>query len=81
MNDSTDDSLYDIPIETLGIPAKTIQLLKRVGIESVGDCLYFHNLGGDVMIQVPYGLIDEFETQVLPRLREHGYLSSAEDVD
>ena len=81
MNDSIDDSLYDIPIETLGIPANAIQLLKRVGIESVGDCLYFHNFEADVMIQVPYGLIDAFETEVLPRLREHGYLLVDEGAD
>lgn len=81
MNDSVDDRLYTIPVHTLGLTSQTIELLKRVGIESVGDCLYFHNLGADALIQVPYGLLDAFETEVLSRLREHRYLSDDKNAE
>ncbi len=75
MSSPTDDELYNISIETLEIPSEAIKLLKRVGMESIGDCLDFQKRGADAMIQVPYGLLDAFYAQVLPRLREHGYLT------
>lgn len=73
--------LFVAPIEKLGISSKSIQLLKSVGMESIGDCLDFHKRGADALIQVPYGLLHAFETDILPYLREHGYLSNDEDTD
>lgn len=70
-----DDGLHNIPVTTLGISENTIQLLSRVGIETVGDCLDFHRIGGDAMITVPFGLITAFDNEVRPKLLEYGYLS------
>jgi hypothetical protein len=81
MTRSVDQNFYDVPVDTLGISTNSIQLLKMVNIESVGDCLDFHRRGADALIQVPYGLLDAFETDVLPRLREHGYLSNDKNTD
>ncbi|MCB9456860.1 MAG: hypothetical protein H6671_12815 [Anaerolineaceae bacterium] len=81
MTDSAARNLYEVPVRTLGISPKSIHLLKMVGAESVGDCLDFQRRGADALIQVPYGLLEAFESDVLPRLRENGYLLDAEDAE
>ena len=79
MSHSTDSSLYEISVDTLGISEKSIELLRTVGMESVGDCVDFYRRGSDATIQVPSGLLEAFEANVLPLLQEHGYLSDIED--
>lgn len=69
------DNYYDVPVETLGISQDAITLLARVGVQSVGDCVDFYNRGGDALIQVPLGLLDKFDTEVIPALRQQGYIS------
>lgn len=72
---SFNNQFYETPIETLGISARAADLLKQLGMESIGDCLDFHERGASAMIQVPFGLLEVFASEVLPRLYEQGYLS------
>lgn len=68
--------LYDIPVTKLMISVEAIQLLGHVGVVSVGDCVDFHNrvVDGIGIPHKPHGLLEAFKNEVVPQLREHGYL-------
>jgi hypothetical protein len=67
------DYLYTIPIEELGLSDKTIEILKSVGVTFVGDCVDHFVRAGDVMIEVPFGLLEAMDEEVKPKLAAHGY--------
>ena len=69
------NNLYDIPIQQLDLAANTIELLESVGITSIGDCLDFLERGAGATITVPNGLIDAMYTDVVQKLKTHGYMS------
>lgn len=64
---------YEIPIEKLGLSVSTINKLKRIGMNSVGDCIDFFERGNNAMINVPFGLIGAMVGEVKVKLIEHGY--------
>ena len=70
----TNNNYYDVPVQTLGISQNAIMLLARVGVQSVGDCVDFYERGSDALIQVPLGLLDKFDAEVIPALRQQGYI-------
>ena len=80
-SDFNSSDLYDVSLERLGLSVDTIKLLESVGFSSVGDCLDFLRRGDSASIIVPYGLIDTMYTEVVDRLRGHGYLKSDESFD
>ena len=68
----TPDALYETPVESLGLSEAAIKAVKRTGITTVGDCVdFFARLNG-AMIDAPFGFFEVMETQVLPKLEEHG---------
>jgi len=69
------NNLYDIPIQQLDLAANTIELLESVGITSIGDSLDFLERGAKATITVPNGLIDAMYTDVVQKLKTHGYMS------
>jgi hypothetical protein len=67
------DYLYEIPVEELGLSDKTIRIVKRTGITSVGDCVDFFERAGQAMETAPFDFFKEMRTVVETKLEEHGY--------
>ena len=73
-DDSKYEALYHIPIESLGLSESAIQIMKRTGITSVGDCVDWHVRALSLTTgSTPVGLIEIMMTEVKQRLEEHGY--------
>lgn len=68
------DYLYNVPMEELGLSEGTVNLLKKTGMDSVGDCLLYFTWGNGAMIEFRLGVIETMETEVRQKLIEHGYL-------
>ena len=69
-----DDKLYNVSIRTLDLPEEAIELLARIGIENIGDCLDFLRNVPYALFTFPEGFVDAWLNHVVPRLRERGYL-------
>ena len=74
------EALYSVPIEKLELSVKAINVLKRYGVNSVGDCIdfYYHCRSGTV--EVSHEFMTTMEGEVQEKLRAHGYWSLVEDI-
>ena len=74
------DSLYEVPIEKLDLSVKAVNVLKRSGVTSVGDCIafYYHCRAG--AIDAPSEFMRTMLDEVQEKLRSRGYWSLVEDV-
>jgi len=70
-----DDKYYEIPIEKLGLSVNTINELKRLGCEFVGDCVDWHLRvrDGDFFGHAPTSFYEVMLGEVKEKLIEHGY--------
>ena len=67
-------TLYHIPIETLGLSESTLKPLKRTGVETVGDCADFIQriTDGNVLGAVPRGFNEAAFNEVKSQLEASG---------
>jgi hypothetical protein len=68
------DEFYEIPLEELGLSEVAMEVIKRTGITTVGDCIDHFARGADVLITVSGDFINVMEYEVKPKLEERGYL-------
>jgi hypothetical protein len=55
-------------------PSVSIEMLGKVGMETIGDCREFFEQAGNATISLPNGFLDVFYNQVVPHLKSLGYL-------
>jgi hypothetical protein len=66
-------NLYEVLIEELGLSEHTIEILHRIGVTYIGDCIDFFNRAGRATPPSNTEFIGEMYDAVLPELEKHGY--------
>lgn len=66
------DDLYYVPIENLNLSVKTLNLLKRTGITSVGDCLDIYEFSNSgITAQIRFDIKDAIDSEVINSIIEY----------
>lgn len=75
-SDSEYEKLYYVLIEELDLSNSTINILKRQGITTLGDCIDFYSVSRSGTVQVKYEFAEVMFNEVLDQLKRAGYMPS-----
>lgn len=73
MTDNVYTHLYELSIDSLGLSIRSMRILKRTGIATIGDCLDVLNQGPQAMISYYYRLPKVMWGEVREKLIVQGY--------